>query len=199
MKKLTAKVIEVSLGHADDEYCMHKRESLQAELDGFVDDRHRSLKRETWAGDKQAEGTIRRNERMWSAMSVEESKAIAKQMDLSKPLNAANLSVNLMIEGIPSFSLLPKGSILKFPSGAELIVEEYNPPCEEMGQKLADTYSTNSGKDLKALDFTQAAIFSRGLVGVIEVAGEIRVGDEVTVTVYTPPIWATKIDNPYLT
>lgn len=197
MKNIIAKVVDVSLGRNEDEYCMHKRESLIAELDGFVGDRHRSIERECWAGDKQKEHTIRRNERLWSAMSLEESADIAMKMDLRQPLDAASLSVNILFEGIPSFSLLPRGTTIKFPSGAELIVEEYNPPCEEMGQKLAETYTTNNGASLEATSFTQAAMFTRGLVGVIEVAGEIKVGDKATVSVYQPPIWVTKIANPY--
>ncbi|MHC4230784.1 MAG: hypothetical protein ACYSW0_25380, partial [Planctomycetota bacterium] len=60
-------------------------DSITAELDGFVGDRHKSYKRETWAGDKQKEGTIRRNERQWSAVSVEELGDIQKAMDLKEP------------------------------------------------------------------------------------------------------------------
>ncbi len=71
MEKILAKVESVNLGLKGDlgkEPCAF----LQAELDGFVGDRHRSYSRQTWAGDKQAEGTKRRNERQWSAVSVEE-------------------------------------------------------------------------------------------------------------------------------
>ena len=198
MQKIIGKVVEVSLGHQDDEYCMHQRTMLEAELEGFKGDRHFSISREAWAGDdKQPEGTIRRNERQWSAMSVEECAEITKQMDLKQSLTAANLSVNLLVEGIPHFSLLPKGSIIKFPSGAELVVEEYNPPCIGMGKKLANTLTTKSGAPLKPASFTKVAAFTRGLVGVIDVAGEIGVGDEITVLVYQTPRWQAKI-SPYL-
>ena len=198
MGKLIGKVTEISLGHEDDEFCMQPTTALYAELEGFKGDRHFSIAREAWAGDdKQPEGTIRRNERQWSAMSVEEANAIAEQMDLKEPLTAANLSVNMLIQGIPHFSLLPKGSIIKFPSGAELVVEEYNPPCIGMGEKLANSLSTNSGEPLKPASFTRAAALTRGLVGVIDVAGKIQVGDEIIVTVYKTPRWQLKI-SPYL-
>jgi hypothetical protein len=197
MQKLVGRVIEVSLGHEEDDYCMHARQSLQAALDGLVGDRHRSVTRETWLGDKQPEGVIRRNERHWSAMSSEEMAEIATKMDVKDSLTAANLSVNFCIVGIPKFSFLPKGTTLKFPSGAELMVEEYNPPCLEMSQKLARTLSTHSGEKLSNTAFTRAATFSRGVVGVVEVAGEIKVGDEVIVDVYKAPIWYARENSPY--
>ena len=37
--------------------------------------------------------------------------------------------------------------------------------------------------------FSKAAKLSRGLVGVIEVGGVLRAGDEVTVKVYEHPSW----------
>ena len=104
--------------------------SIKAELDGLTGDRHRSFERESWgAGYKQPEGTRRRNERQWSAVSIEELAEITTAMDLKEPLLAATLGANLCLEGIPNLSRLPKGTILKFPSGAELMVEEYNHPA----------------------------------------------------------------------
>jgi len=195
MKKIIGKVVEINLGTAEEELSKHACDYLQAELDGFVGDRHRSISREAWKGDKQAEGTIRRNERQWSAMSVEELSEISTKLDVKKPLTAADLSVNICFEGIPQLSLLPKGTILKFPSGAELMVEEYNPPCSEMSEKVAANFSTNSGQPLSKLSFSQTAVFNRGLVGVIEVAGQINSGDEVEVRIYQPPVWMTKLRN----
>ena len=144
MKNIIGKVVEVNLGDVDEELAKHACSSLQAELDGFAGDRHRSIAREAWTGDKQPEGTVRRNERQWSAMSVEEINDIADKMDLKEPLTAAILSVNLCFEGIPQLSLLPKGTILKFSSAAELMVEEYNPPCSEMSEKISANFTTKS-------------------------------------------------------
>ena len=164
--------------------------SIQAELDGLVGDRHRSIERESWgAGDKQPEGTVRRNERQWSAVSIEELAQITASMDLKEPLLASTLGANLCLEGIPDLSRLPKGTILKFPSGAEFMVEEYNPPCLDMGKKLATMHTTNSGKPLRDTAFSTAAQYLRGLVGVVEVPGAINEGDVVTVMPYRPPYW----------
>lgn len=190
MNKITGLVDSVYLGTSEETLSKQPRDSLNAQLDGLVGDRHGSIEREAWgAGDKQAEGVIRRNERQWSAVSVEELAAIAKAMDLIEPLSAASLGANLCLSGVSELSRLPKGSILKFPSGAELMVEEYNPPCLDMGKKLASIHSTQSGKAIHDTAFSQAAQYTRGLVGVVEVPGMINAGDRVEVTVYQPPLW----------
>ena len=121
MKKINARVVSVHSGSNED---LSKEEypSIQVELDGVVGDRHKSYERSTWAGDKQPEGTIRRNERQWSAVSVEELADIQEAMDLSEPLTAAHLGANLCLSGVQELSRLPKGSLLKFPSGVELMV-----------------------------------------------------------------------------
>lgn len=185
---LTAKVVSVHAGSNDD-LSKEAHPAIQAELDGIVGDRHRSYFRDTWPGDKQAEGTVRRNERQWSAVACEELLEIQQEMDLKAPLSAASLGANLCFEGLPELSRLPKGTLLKFPSGAELIVEEYNPPCREMSEKLAGLHETNSGKPLSTTAFSKAAKLLRGVVGVIEVAGTIKAGDDVTVILYVTPKW----------
>ena len=186
--EIKARVLSVHAGSNDDPG-KQQLPSIQAELDGIVGDRHRSYFRKTWAGDKQPKGTVRRNERQWSAVSVEELADIQKDMGLENPLTAASLGANLCLSGVPELSRLPKGTLLKFPSGAELMVEEYNPPCREMGQKLAALHAAHSGEPLSSTAFSKAAKLSRGVVGVIEVAGTINEGDEVTVILYATPKW----------
>lgn len=190
MESIEGKVNSVFSGNSEDDLGKAPCASVQAELDGLVGDRHRSIERESWgAGDKQPEGTLRRNERQWSAVSIEELAQISAEMDLKEPLSAASLGANLCLEGIPDLSRLPKGTILKFPSGTELMVEEYNPPCLDMGKKLAAMHTTNSGKPLRDTAFSAAAQYLRGLVGVVEVPGAINEGDAVTVIPYQVPFW----------
>ena len=193
MSVVVGKVVSVHAGVGED-LGKEAQDSIQLELDGVVGDRHRSFQRKTWEGDKQPEGTVRRNERHWSAVSVEEIQHIEKEMDLAEPLSAASLGANLCLEGVPDLSRLTKGSLLKFSSGVELMVEEYNPPCLDMGKKLASLHSRKSGEALADTAFSQAAKFSRGVVGVIEVAGTINTGEEVTVELYQPPKWLRNTD-----
>ena len=156
MEQITAKVISVHSGSNDD-LNKEQQPSIQLELDGIVGDRHRSYSRQAFSGDKQPKGTVRRNERQWSAVSVEELIDIQQSMDLKGALSAESLGANLCFEGIPELSRLPKGTLLKFPSGAELIVEEYNPPCKEMGEKIAVMHETVSGEPLSSTAFSKAA------------------------------------------
>lgn len=188
MTKLQAIVVSVHAGSNDD---MSKEEhpAIEVALDGIVGDAHRSYVRKAWAGDKQPEGTVRRNERQWSAVSVEELAEIQEAMDLTEAPSPTALGANLCLSGIRGLSLLPKGSVLRFPSGAELLVEEYNPPCHDMGKKLAVMHATRSGEPLLSTAFSKAAKLTRGLVGVVEVAGTICAGDKVEVELYETPGW----------
>jgi len=112
-------------------------------------------------------------------------------MDIKEPLTAASLGANLCFKGLPKLSQLPKGTLLKFPSGAELMVEEYNPPCHNMGKKLASIHNTTSNKPLSTTAFSKAAKLTRGVVGIVEVAGKINAGDKVTIVIYETPSYLT--------
>jgi MOSC domain-containing protein YiiM len=195
MTEITGSVVSVYVGP---EGTLEKRarDSIELELDGIVGDRHRGLSRQTWEGDKQIEGTWRRNERMWSAVSVEELAFIEQAMNLAEPLEASSLGANLCLQGIPNLSQLARGTILKFPSGAELMIEEYNPPCTDMGEKLASMHTEKSGEPIADTAFSQAGKFSRGIVGIVEVAGVISVGDVVRVEPEFLPKWLRRLALP---
>ena len=191
MKTIIATVVSVHSGSNDD-LSKEEHASIQVELDGIVGDRHRSYTRDTWKGDKQPLGTVRRNERQWSAVSVEELTEISEAMNLKKTITAASVGANLCIEGIPELSRLPKGTMLKFPSGVELLVEEFNPPCGDMSKRQASLHQTKSGECPSATAFAKAAKLNRGVVGVVEAAGTISAGDEVTVVLYETPSWLVR-------
>ncbi len=73
-KTLAGRVTAVHVGDSDGaDLSKRSTATLSLELDGIVGDRHRGFSREAWAGDdKEPEGTVRRNERQWSGMSIEE-------------------------------------------------------------------------------------------------------------------------------
>ena len=191
MKKVIAKIVSVHSGSNDD-LSKEEHASIQVELDGIVGDRHRSYIRDTYKVDKQPFGTVRRNVRQWSAVSVEELASISAEMGLQEVITAASVGANLCIEGIAALSRLPKGTLLQFPSGAELIVEEFNPPCSDMSKIQASVHHTQSSKPVSDTAFSRAAELSRGVVGVVEAAGTISAGDEVTVVVYETPGWLAR-------
>ncbi len=186
-KTLKGKVVSLHTGDNED-LSKQSSSSLKAEIGGFAGDKHQGSVRTTWEGEYQPAGTIRRNERQWSGVSVEELVLITERLDLTEPLSPTTLGANLCVEGIPEFSLLPKGTKLLFPSGAELLVEEYNPPCSDMGAQIVSKYSTRSDQPLSNNSWLRPASGRRGVVGVIDVPGEIRVGDEIEVRVYEEPV-----------
>jgi hypothetical protein len=96
------------------------------------------------------------------------------------------------LQGIEELSRLPKGSTLKFPSGAELVVEEYNPPCQDMSRIVSSRNTERSGEPVSTTAFSKAAKLMRGVVGVVEVPGVIAAGDDVVVDIYETPAWLAR-------
>tara|TARA_B100001142_G_C14101439_1_gene565382 strand:+ start:138 stop:725 length:588 start_codon:yes stop_codon:yes gene_type:complete len=192
MKKIIGHVHSVHTG-SNNNLGTIEEAYIDIELEGIINDPHRGYTRETWVGDKQKEGTTRRNERQWSAVSIEEIETIETSMNLKNAINASSLGANLCFSGIPNLSALPKGSIFKFPSGVELIVEEYNPPCLAMGKKIAAEHKDNDNQSIDNTLFSKMAKLNRGIVGVIETTGRINQGDEVTVITYEEPSWKKRI------
>lgn len=186
MAKISGTLISVHIGE-EDVLSKIAQSTVQVELDGFVGDRHRGFSRVAYEGDTEPEGTVRRNNRQWSGVSVEELGILRQRMHLSEPLSAETVGANICVTGIPDFSRLAKGARLIFPSGATLLVEDYNPPCTDMSEKIAAMHTTTSGEPIRRLDFCKQAKRIRGLVGSIDVPGVISTGDEVMVQIYKPP------------
>lgn len=169
-------------------------EELQFDIDGIVGDQCRGHSRASGKVDKQPKGTMRRNERMWSAISVEELEQISADMQLEGTLSAADITANICLSGVPDLSTLPKGSMLKFPSGLELLVEEFCTPCLDKGTTLSGKYLRADGEALQPTAFSKAARLSRGILGIVDVPGVARVGDEVEIVRYAHPAWLTAAD-----
>ena len=182
MSDIEARVVSVHSGDHED---LHKDafDSVELDIEGFPGDRHRGFTRVAWQGDKDTEGTVRRNERQWSGVSSEELTLISERLDLVRPLEASTLGANLCVVGVPNFSQLPRGTRLLFPSGAALVIEESNPPCKEMGMQIAAAYETNAGEPADYKLFPKHSIGLRGVVGVVDVPGLIRDGDRVVVEI----------------
>jgi len=182
VKKLIGTLVSVHTGNNAD-YSKQAQSSVQVELDGFVGDKHRGYDRIAASYDPDPTGTVRRNERQWSGVSLEELAIIGDRLDLEGPLMPATLGANICVEGIPEFSRLARGSRLVFPSGAVLVVEEGNPPCADIAEPIAAAYTTRSGGPVAGKMFPKYALGLRGVVGVVDVAGTIEPGDQVVVEV----------------
>ena len=186
MKDEKATLISVSIGIGEDA-AKQEREYVMADLEGFVDDKHRGYSRVCYEGDTEPVGTVRRNNRQWSGMSQEEVAEIQVALNLDQRLLPEDLGVNVFVEGIKDLSKLPKGSKLVFPSGAVLVVEDFNPPCAHMADKIVSLYKTCSGKPLTRRQVLIEAKRKRGVVGVVDVPGNICSGDLIDVKRYKSP------------
>ncbi len=182
MKKMVGRLVSVHAGNNPD-YSKAEQPSVQVELDGFVGDKHRGYSRIAASYDPDPTGTIRRNERQWTGVSIEELAVIGERLELKEPLMAATLGANICVEGIPSFSHLARGSRLIFPSGAVLVIEECNPPCTEIAAEIVSAYTTRSGEPVAGKMFPKYAMELRGVNGVVDVAGTIEAGDQLVVEV----------------
>jgi hypothetical protein len=132
------------------------------------------------------------NMRQWSAVSKQEVADIAHEMG---NLNIAPglLGENLIISGIPEFTLMPPGTQLFFesPKGEKRAVILYvtgeNKPCQTVGDAIQKDYP--EFPSLRAY-FIKAAKHKRGLVGIIVGGGFVKEGDLVIAQVPVQrPYW----------
>jgi hypothetical protein len=161
-------------------------ESLEFALEGIIGDKHAGFVKKADARNPEYKrGTLMRNDRQWSAVTPDEMAETARLMGVDY-IDPGWVGANLAFTGIPNFTQLPKGTKLIFPSGAVLVVEGENEPCVGPGRVIVAKYPD---RKLSPNRFPKAAIHKRGLVGVIERAGIVHVGDSVTVQVYEPAIF----------
>lgn len=122
-------------------------------------------------------GTLIRNDRQVSLVSVEELAQVAAGLSLPE-LRPEWLGANLLISGIPLLTLLAPATRLFFSRGAVLVITAENLPCSNPGRVLQVQFPAVVKL---ASEFPRAALHKRGLVAVVELPGIIQAGDEVRV------------------
>ena len=123
-----------------------------------------------------------RNTRQISILSAEDIEAIANDIGLAK-LEPAYLGANLVVRGLPWFTLVPPASRLQFSSGATVTVDMENLPCNLPAREI-ETDHPGRGKKFKA-----AARRRRGVTAWVECEGVVRLGDAVRLFVPVQPAW----------
>lgn len=157
-------------------------DQVEVTLEGFNGDRHAGLTRPSDSRKPYyPRGTIVRNDRQVSILSVEEMEEVARGMGLPE-IRPEWLGANLLLRGIPDLTRLPPSSRLFFEHGAALYVSGENKPCIHPGNVIQERFPDRV--DLAAA-FTKAAMHLRGLVAVVEKPGRITVGEAVTVKIPT--------------
>ena len=156
--------------------------SLKVTFDGFEGDLHASMTR---LSDVRVphypRGTIIRNTRQFSMLSVEELAEIAQALQIPEVLPEW-VGANLALQGIANLTMLPPSTRIFFPGDAVLVVDAENMPCTGPGEVIQQHYP-----DVAKLvqRFPKAAMHKRGVVGWVEREGYITEGD--TAWLLLPP------------
>jgi MOSC domain-containing protein YiiM len=158
----TARLAMLGTADAPDSFVTRPLESVELTLEGLPGDRHSGLTMKAGVRQKHhPRGAEIRNARQLSIVSVEELRELN--------VDWRRLGANLVLEGVERLSKLPPSTRLVFPSGATLAVDAENLPCRK------------AGREVGVADFAKAALGRRGLVGWVERAGVVQVGDAVAV------------------
>ncbi len=127
-------------------------------------------------------GTEIANVRQLSILSVEDVALSAADMGLDA-IEPEWLGASLMIEGIADFTHVPPSSRLQAPSGATLVIDMENRPCQFPAKEIEQEH-TGFGKGYKA-----AAKGRRGVTAWVERPGAIAIGDELVLHIPDQPVW----------
>lgn len=151
---------------------------------GLEGDNHYGLTRECCVRfkDQYPEGVEVRNNRQISIVSVEELEIIADRLGVPS-IEPEWLGANLLVSGIPSFTLIPPNTRLLLPSGAGIAIDLENKPCQFPAQLINEVYP---GKGTR---FPSKAGALRGNTGWVEREGAIAVGDTIQVHIPVQPAW----------
>lgn len=168
----------VLLGLDPGSFITKRVEAVQAAPGGFVGDRHFGL---THPADSRTSfyprGTSIFNDRQVTIVSVDELSEIAVRLELPE-IKPEWLGANVLVSGIPHFSRLSPGTRLLLSGGASLYLTHSNNPCKGPGDVLQGLFPEREG--LSAA-FVRQAMHLRGVVAVVDLAGEIRTGETIRV------------------
>ena len=154
---------------------------LTLTYEGIPGDRHAGLlrpsgPREPWY----PRDTEMRNERQLSILSVEELTEVAADLRLDH-LAAEWIGGNILLAGVPHLSLIPPRTLLMFEGGVTIRIDGDNGPCRKSGAAIASHFE---GRDDIEFGFVKAAKRKRGLLGWVERAGTIAMGEAVTLRIW---------------
>ena len=123
------------------------------------------------------------NVRQLSILSEEELAGIAAEMGLER-LEPAWLGASVAVKGLPDFTRLPPSSRLQADSGATLVIDMENRPCQ-LPAKVIEAAHPGFGKRFKP-----AAEGRRGVTAWVERPGRVALGDRLRLHVPDQPVWS---------
>ncbi len=176
-------------GNPDDGIATQRVGSVNVSYAGFEGDWHTGLTRESCVRVRHQyeEGTEIRNTRQVSIVSREDLEQIARNMGVPG-LEPEWLGANLLLSGIPNFTLVPPSSRLIFSGGVSLVVDMENQPCTYPAEVIEEHHPGFGGL------FAKNAAHLRGVTAWVEKEGVISEGE--TLALHIPP---QRIYDPKLT
>ena len=147
-----------------------KVERMPLTFAGLAGEAHEGLTRSSCVRVKMLydEGATIANTRQLTIVSREEIEEVAAAMEIPK-IEPEWLGANIVLEGIPHFTLLTPSSRLRFESGACLVVDLLNEPCAYPA-KVIESHHPKKGRF-----FVKNAKDKRGVVAWVEREGEKRI------------------------
>lgn len=130
-------------------------------------------------------GTEIANVRQLSILSAEELAQIAAALGLDA-VDPARLGASMVVEGLEDFSHLPPSSRLQAPSGATLVIDMQNRPCQFPAKSLEAAHP-GRGKG-----FRRAAEGRRGVTAWVERPGAVALGDMLSLHIPDQRAWRGK-------
>ena len=157
---------------------------IDVTFEGFAGDTHSGLTRNSCVRvkDQYVEGTVIRNTRQISIISVEELAKVAELMAIDQ-IRPEWLGANLCLSGIPELTRLPPSSRLIFSGGVSLVVDAENEPCKYPADVI-DRFNPGKGKY-----FVKHAMGKRGVTAWVEREGLLSVDHTVAVHIPTQSVY----------
>ena len=140
--------------------------------EGFAGETHSGLTRPACVRVKKqyARYTEIRNTRQISILSREELAEVAERLDIPD-IRPEWVGANMVLRGIPDFTLIPPSSRLIFENGVSLTVDTENAPCKYPAEMIEAAHPGHG----KA--FPAKARSKRGVTAWVERIGSLSVGD----------------------
>ncbi|MEM7211808.1 MAG: sulfurase [Pseudomonadota bacterium] len=155
-------------------------ESVDIGWEGFEGEEHSGLTRAACVRVKKqyARDLEIRNTRQISILSEEELAEVAGRLEIPG-IQPEWVGANLVLKGIPDFTLIPPASRLIFENGVSLTVDTENAPCKYPAEQI-ELAHPGHGKT-----FPAKARNKRGVTAWVERIGSLKIGE--TCRLHIPP------------
>ncbi|MEM7189333.1 MAG: sulfurase [Pseudomonadota bacterium] len=164
--------------------CAEAVTSMQLTWDGPENEHHAGLTRPACVRVKRqyAAETEIRNVRQLSVLSAEELAEIAGRLELDE-IRPEWVGANLILKGIPDFTLIPPASRLIFEDGTSLTTDTENAPCKYPAEQIEAAHPGH-GRAFPAI-----ARHKRGVTAWVERPGLLTIGSLCRLHIPAQPRW----------